>query len=68
MEDDLQRTLIFVLTVVGIFIFFSVLLIRIELMASQTEAKINLLSAQMDWDHYLTRKAVQSSLRGSINE
>ena len=66
--DDIKRALIFLFSVIGLFIFYMVIMVKIEVMAQQTEAKVQKVSADITWEDFLYQKTVDSLIkdRGSV--
>ncbi len=53
-----SRSLTFLLTVIGLGIFYIVLMTKLEVMAQQTEANVKKFSADLDWENYLYDQAI----------
>jgi len=60
--DDLKKALTFVLTIVGLIIFYSVIVVKIDIMAHETNARIQKLSADISWHGFLYQRAVNTIL------
>lgn len=56
--DNIKRALIFLFAVIGLFIFYLVIAVKIEVMVQQTEAKVQLTSASVEWEGYLFQKTL----------
>ena len=59
--DKVSRGLTFLFAVIGIGIFYFVLMTKLEVMARQTEAKVHKLSADLAWEDYLYGQALQKT-------
>ena len=58
--DNIQKAVVFFFVAIGLFIFYSVIMTKLEVMAHEAKAKVEKLSADVDWDSFRYQKAVQS--------
>ena len=56
--DNIKKALIFLFTLIGLFIFYLVITVKIEVMAQQTEAKVQATAANVEWEGYLFQKTL----------
>ncbi len=56
--DNIKKALIFLFAVIGLFIFYLVIAVKIEVMAQQTQAKVQMMSASVEWEGYLFSKTL----------
>ena len=71
--SGVSKALTFLLTVIGLGIFYIVIMTKLEVMAQQTQASIQKYSADLAWENYLYDQTVlntaqQRSSRSSITE
>ena len=71
--SGVSKALTFLLTVIGLGIFYIVIMTKLEVMAQQTQASIQKYSADLAWENYLydqtvLKTAQQRSSRSSITE
>ncbi len=58
--DTIKRILIFLFSLIGLFIFYIVIMVKLEVMAQQTEAKVQKMSADVTWEGFLYQKTVET--------
>ena len=71
--DNIKKALIFVFSIAGLAIFYLVIMVKLEVMAEETQAKIQKMSADVTWEGYLYQKTLdtmsrhQEPVEGSVN-
>ncbi len=50
--DNLQKGLIFLFAAVGIYIFYTIVMFKLDVMATQTKARLENTSTDMKWKDY----------------
>lgn len=58
-NNMISKGVTFLLTVIGLGIFYIVLMTKLEVMAQQTEASIHKMSADMAWENYLYQQTLR---------
>ena len=61
MDENGKKFLIFVLVIMGILIFYGVIMLRVDVLAREADAKMHKISADMEWHGYLLQKAMAYS-------
>ena len=61
--DDIKKTLTLVFTVIGILIFYSVIMAKVEVMSREAEAKLKKVEADVVWHGFLYKKAIEETIR-----
>lgn len=56
--DNMKRALIFLIGAVGIVIFYSVMMVKLDVVAEQTKARINKLSSDLAWEDFQYQNTV----------
>lgn len=65
--DNIKKALIFLFALIGLFIFYLVITVKIEVMAQQTEAKVQTTAAGVAWEGYLFQKTLDKVMENQQN-
>ena len=57
--ENIQKGLIFLFAAIGLYIFYSVIMYKLDVMATETKAKIEETSSDMQWEDYRNLKNSQ---------
>ena len=58
--ENIQKALTFICVVIGLGIFYLMILTKLEVLANETKAKVLKQSADESWEGYLYQKTVDS--------
>ncbi|MFA5059415.1 MAG: hypothetical protein WC676_02170 [Candidatus Omnitrophota bacterium] len=56
--DNIKKALTFLFAIIGLLIFYTVMMVKLEVAAQQTQAHIQQLSADLNWEDFLYQNAV----------
>lgn len=68
MEENIRKAVAFVLAVVGLLIFYTVLMMKIETFAHETNAKVQRLSSEFVWEDFRHQNTVHSIIEKNERE
>ncbi len=64
--DNIQKGLVFLFAVIGIYIFYSIIMFKLDVMATETKAKIESVSADIDWENYQNLKSFHNQENNNV--
>ena len=62
-NDNIKKALTFLFLNIGIFIFATVIFVKIDVMSHKVHADVQYLSADLDWEDFKYHQAIQNSLK-----
>ena len=62
-NDNVKKGLTFLFLNIGLFIFAAVIFIKIDTMSQKVHADVQSLSADLDWQGFQCRQAIQNILK-----
>jgi hypothetical protein len=65
--DDIRKLSTFLLTLAGLFIFYSVIAVKIDVVAKQTQTRIDILEAEIQMDNMLEQRMMMKFLEEKKN-
>ena len=64
--DNIQKGLIFLFAAIGIYIFYSIVMYKLDVMATEAKAKIESVSADIEWESYQNLKSFHGQENNAV--
>ena len=63
MDDNIRKAIMFIFLVIGIGIFYTILMTKLEVMAEETNARVQKSAADIAWGDFLYQKATEARIK-----